>query len=204
MRRNVVNVITILAVTAAAAVAVAEIPDLDLSTADVATDNAVLFIRPDGLGDSFTEARVGAGPAVDATITLTLVNFLGDPLPGYPAEDLWLETDGGSLAFAAGGTAADAATDASGQTEWSMPLEAGGCTIGESVMVMVAGQALNQAALPLEFVSPDFNGDLSVNLTDLAPFSSGYTGAYDECADLFYDGIINLTDLALFAPAYGI
>lgn len=204
MRRTVVNVVTVFTVTVVAAAAVAEIPDLDLSTADVATDGAVLFVRPDGMGDPFTQAHMANGSVVDATVTLTLVNYLGQPLADYPAEDLWLETDGDGLAFPENGTIADAATNASGQAEWVMPLEAGGCTIGESVVVMVAGQALNQPGLPLEFVSPDINGDLAVNLTDLATFSGAYSGAYNECADLFYDGVINLTDLAYFAPAYGI
>jgi hypothetical protein len=204
MFRNVAHVTLILAVLVVASLASAEIPDLDLSTAVVANGGGVLFSRPDGNGYTFDQAHLGNGTVIDATITLTLVNYLGNPLPGYAAEDLWLETSGGSLAFPAGGTIADAATNASGQTQWFNPLSAGGCTIGETVVVLVAGQPLNQAGMALEFVSPDINGDLTVNLADLSTFASGYTSAYIACADIFYDGVINLSDLSLFSQAYGI
>lgn len=204
MFRNVAKVTMSLAVLVVASMASAEIPDLDLSEAEVATAGAVLFVRPDGNGFTFDQAHLADGTVVDATITLTLVNYLGDPLPGYPAEDLWLETSGGSLQFPAGGTAADAATDASGQTEWFQPLQAGGCTIGETTIVQVAGQGLAGPGLDIAFVSPDINGDLIVNLADLSTFSAGYTGTYDPCADMFYDGSMNLSDLALFSQSYGI
>ncbi len=65
-------------------------------------------------------------------------------------------------------------------------------------------QQLNQGGLDLAFVSPDINGDLTVNLADLSSFAAGYTGTYDACADMFYDGVINLSDLSLFSQAYGI
>jgi hypothetical protein len=203
MLRNLAKVTMILSILAIAALASAEIPDLDLSTASTAASGAVLYNRPDGNGYAFNLARLG-GANVDATITLTLVNYLGNPLAGYPAEDLWLETSGDSLVFPAGGTDADAATNASGQTHWALPLAAGGCTIGETVTVMVAGQPLNQAGINLRFVSSDFNGDLHVNLSDLSTFSAGYTGAYSACGDLFFDGAINISDLSLFSQAYGI
>ena len=53
-------------------------------------------------------------------------------------------------------------------------------------------------------MSADNNGDLVVNLADLSTFAAGYTGAYNACADVFYDGVINLSDLSLFSQAYGI
>jgi hypothetical protein len=204
MFRNVAKVTMSLAVLVVASMASAEIPDLELSTAEVATAGAVLFVRPDGNGHTFNQARLANGTVVDATITLTLVNYLGDPLPGYPAEDIWLETSGDGLVFPAGGTIADAATNASGQTEWFNPLSAGGCTIGETTVVLVAGQPLNQDGLELAFISPDIDGNLIVNLADLSTFSAAYSGAYNPCADMFYDSIVNLSDLALFSQAYGI
>ncbi len=204
MLRNVANVALILALLVAASLASAEIPDLDLSIADVATAGGVLFVRPDGNGYTFNQAHLANGAVVDATITLTLVNYLGDPLPGYPAEDLWIETSGGGLVFPANGTIADAATNAAGEAQWFQPLAAGGCTIGETVVVKVADQPLNHAGLALAFVSADINGDLTVNLADLSTFAAGYTTAYDICADLFFDGAVNLSDLSLFSQSYGI
>jgi hypothetical protein len=194
------------AMALAASVAVAEIPDLDLSTATIApaANGSVLYNRINGAGYAFTQAHLPNGSPVDATITLTLVNYLGNPLPNHVAEDFWLETSGGSLAFPANGTIADAATNAAGQTVWQQPLVAGGCTLGETVIVMVEGQPLNQSGINLAFVSADNNGDLVVNLADLSTFASGYTGSYNGCADVFYDGVINLSDLSLFSQAYGI
>lgn len=194
------------AMALAASVAVAEIPDLDLSIASIApaAEGSVLYNRLNGAGYAFTAAHMPNGDVVDATITLTLVNYLGDPLEGHAAEDFWLETDANGLVYPANGTIADAPTNAAGITIWQQPLAAGGCTLGEGVVVMIEGQPLNHAALNLAFVSADTNGDLTVNLSDLSTFASAYTGAYNACADLFFDGGVNLSDLSLFSQAYGL
>lgn len=194
------------AMVLAASVAVADIPDLILSTATIlpAAEGSVVYNRLNGAGYAFTEAHLANGSVVNATITLTLVNSMGNPLPNHAAEDFWLETDGDSLVFPAGGTIADAATNAGGVTVWQQPLAAGGCTLGEGVVVLVEGQALNQDPIQLGFVSADNNGDLIVNLADLSTFASGYTGTYNGCADVFFDGVMNLSDISLFSQAYGI
>ncbi len=202
MFRNPTVVFTIVvALVLSTAVAFAEIPDLDLSTASVATSGAVLFSRIDGNGDAFTMAHMG-GVEVDATITLNLHNYLDDPLVNYPAEDLWLETSAGGL-MGCTPLIADAPTDAAGQTMWQQPIPAGGCSIGETVNVMVAGNPLNHAGMALEFVSGDLNSDFVVNLADLSVFATAYQGTYSACSDLFADGIMNLTDLSYFAASYG-
>jgi hypothetical protein len=195
------------AMALAASVASADIPDLDLSHASIApaADGSVLYNRINGAGYAFTQAhKLPGGIVVDATITLTLVNYLNNPLPNHAAEDFWLDTSASGINYPAGGTIADAATNAAGQTVWQQPLAAGGCTVTETVVVLVEGQPLNQAGINLKFVSADNNGDLVVNLADLSTFASGYTGAYNACADVFYDGVINLSDLSLFSQAYGI
>jgi hypothetical protein len=194
------------AMALAASVAVADIPDLSLSTATIApaANGSVLYNRINGAGYAFTQAHLANGAVVDATITLTLLNYLGNPLANHPAEDFWLETSASGINYPVGGTIADAATNASGQTVWQQPLAAGGCTLAETVIVLVEGQPLIQAGINLKFVSADNNADLVVNLADLSTFAAGYTGAYNGCADVFYDGVINLSDLSLFSQAYGI
>jgi hypothetical protein len=193
------------AMVLAATVAVADIPDPDLSTATIipAANGSVVYNRLDGAGSAFTQAHLANGTVVNATITLTLVNHLGAPLANHAAEDFWLETTGDSLVFPAGGTIADGPTNAVGVTVWQQPLVAGGCSIGEGVIVLVEGQPLNQDAINLGFVSADNNGDRIVNLADLSTFAANYYGTYGPCSDLFYDGILNLSDSALFAQAYG-
>lgn len=182
----------------------ADIPELDLSTAVLppGAAGAHLFTRLDGGGHAFTSARLANGATVDATITLTLVNVYGHPIRNYPAEDIWLESHDDGLVYTTP-TSPDAATDDLGRAFWIEPLAASGCSVGETVTVMVAGSPLNQAGLDLAFVSADLNSDLLVNLSDLSRFSAGYAGHYDACADLLFDGAVNISDLALFSGAYG-
>ncbi len=189
----------------AASVAVANPPDLDNCTAVIAPggEGSVLYNCIDGAGFPFTMAHLPDGAVVDATITLTLLDDFGHPIPNIPAESCWLETSGGDLVFPANGTIADGPTDANGQTQWQQPLRAGGCSLGETVIVLVEGQPLNQPGLDLAFVSADINGNLVVNLADLSAFAAAYTAGYAACADLFVDGVINLSDLSVFSQVYG-
>ncbi len=195
--------VTVMALTASVAAAI--LPDLDNCTAVIAPggEGSVLYNRIDGAGFPFTMAHLPDGTVVDATITLTMLDDFGHPMPNHPAEDFCLVASGGGLAYPAGGTIADGPTDANGQTQWQQPLRAGGCSLGETVIVMVEAQPLNQPGLDLAFVSADINGNLVVNLADLSAFAAAYTAVYAACADLFVDGVMNLSDLSVFSQVYG-
>lgn len=195
--------VLVAALMLAATVAVADIPSLEFSTAtiDAGAQGGVLYNRINGAGYAFTQAHLPGGAVVNGTITLHLVNYLGQPLPNHAAEDFWLTSASTGLVFPALGTIADAPTNASGITVWQQPLNAGGCSLSSGVVVRVEGDPLNQPAINFHFISADINGDLLVNLSDLALFSGSF-GTYNGCADLFYDGAMNLTDLALFSQAY--
>jgi hypothetical protein len=54
----------------------------------------------------------------------------------------------------------------------------------------------------LGYNSPDLNGDLVVNLTDLALFAGDFFGPYVLRSDLYRDSQINLQDLAVFAQGF--
>lgn len=184
-----------------ASVSWAGVPDLDLSTAVTASPGASLFSLPNGQGAPFTAALGAGGVAVDATITLTLVDNLGEPIFGYPFDDMWLETSGGSLVYCSRGTAADASTDSDGIATWTNPVEAGNSTAGEVVMVMIAGSPLSDT-IEMTFNSADMNGDLVVNLLDFSAFGGiFFSGSYDYAADFNFDGIVNLLDLNFIGPA---
>jgi hypothetical protein len=191
-------------VLSVASLAWAGVPDLSASTAeiDAAAANASIYVLPNGAGSAFTEAFGSDGSSVDATITLTLVDTAGDPIFGYPFEDLWLETSADGLAFCEGGTAADVSTDINGQTTWTNPLAAGGNTIGETTQVIVAGAPLAGAGLPLIYKSADMNGDLVVNLSDIVNFTPMLT-TYDAAGDFNNDGAVNLSDIVRFTPGLG-
>ena len=130
----------------AASFATAGIPDLDESTATIATSSEIisLFSLPDGLGKNLTECRGLTLGDVDGTITVTLKDANGDVIPGYPFEDIWLAADG--FAPCVGGAAADGNTDVDGITTFSFTLNAGGHTNVASAdpncYVMVSGDAI--------------------------------------------------------------
>lgn len=168
------------------------------------TDPVTLMVRPDGNGPTFAESRTPWGDIADATVTLILRDNNYDPIAGYPAEDLWLESLDNGLTHCSGGTIADADTDGQGTTRWSAPLRAGGFSTTESV-VMANGAPVwaPDPRVPLMFNSPDINGDLRVDLTDLQQFAVEYFQTQGFRADLQRDGQVNLSDLALFAYAFG-
>ncbi len=193
-------------VVSLASVALAGVPDLVNSTAVVpdGAAGASVFVLPNGQGVGFDEAFGAGGGVVDATITLTLVDALGNPIFLYPFEDLWLETSGGGLAACSNGTGADGSTNVSGQTTWTASPAAGGHTEGETVLVMIAGAALSGGGLNMTFNSADINGDLSVNLTDIVAFSQAMTSGYAYSADFNNDGSLNLSDIVRLAGGNGV
>jgi len=179
----------------------AGIPDPDNSSfTSAATDDVSILVCPLGDGDSFSGAQAfGLGPGTaNALITVTLLDINFVPVVNYPREDVWLEANG--LCYCPDGNIADANTDANGMTQFDLPLRAGGCSDDGSTVIWVNGDAINNPPLDhLLYNSPDMNCDLVVNLTDIVFFSQVYYGAYDYCADFYWDGSINLSDIVFLA-----
>lgn len=176
-------------------------PDPILSTAWLdypGPDPVSLFVLPDGGGRSFDQAMNSSAATVDATAHAQLINYDGQPMAGYPAEDIWLEASDGGLAFCPQGTCADQPTDAEGIATWSSAPRAGGSSQAGSV-VLVSGSPLTWTSLPLHFNSADLNGDLQVSLTDVGLFAADFFGGYAYRSDFYHDGVINIADLGLMA-----
>ena len=184
----------------AASAVTTDIPDPDLSYYETAaTEPVSVFTVPDGQGNGFDAAFAFGGAVMDATITLHLVDAMGAPFAGFPAEDMWLATTQGGLApCPPDGSIADAATDANGMTQWQEPLAAGGYTdpVSELTIVFVSGGALSQPPLDIYFNSPDLSGDGLVDITDIAMFAQDLFGAYSYRSDFNWDGAINLSDVS--------
>jgi len=170
-----------------------------------------VFTLPNGQGDPLNNAfqwdGVPGNPPsrVDATIHYTVLYF-GDPVYGYPREDMWLESSLGGLVLCPGGSIADSNTDEQGRTTFSNPVSGGGATdpdAGEQCLVVVNGVVCPLEGLDIQFNSPDMNRDLQVNLTDVVIFVGIFTGAYDYAADFFWDGVINLSDIVYLASGFG-
>ncbi|MCB1183954.1 hypothetical protein KDM41_11010 [bacterium] len=183
------------------------LPDWELSTAQrtyAGPEMVSVMHVPDGSGDPFAAAQLpGGAGSVDATIVVTLVDPVGNPVQGYPAEDVWVEAADGGVAYCAGGNFADGPTDASGVTTFTGARRGGGSS--ESLLlVYVSGVALtSNAGLAITSNSPDLNGDGTVNLVDVVTFAGHYGGTYAYAADLHYDQQINLADVVRLAHAWG-
>ena len=153
----------------------------------------------------------GDGTRLDlsgGTVSVTVKDNTGAPVAGIPAADFWLTGWSGGLTLCggAGSSNANLATNALGQTLMIGTIAAGGCDLG-GLSVVVQGVILQDPAtncttdlcLAITSVSPDINGDLIVQLIDLAQFGPVFLGtvALNLCMDFNCDGIVNLVDLAL-------
>lgn len=171
------------------------LPDPALSSAEM-DGPATVLVLPDGSGP--TLASQGAA------ITVTVLDPTGTPVPGFPAEDIYLHI-AGTLDFAVcqDGTIADGPTDANGRTTFTGALLAGGSTF-HGLQVYLSGMPLVGPSLPLDVVSCDMNGDLTINLVDVANFAQVHaSGSYHPTADFFFDGRIDLADIGTLALHLG-
>jgi hypothetical protein len=161
-----------------------------------------LMVVPDGSGPDFTEAKT-ANSTEDATITLEFLDALGTPVAGYPAEDMWLESEDGGMSLCAGGTVADGATDTNGRTTFSQPPRAGGWSSTDTWVLVNGSTVFTYPPVTLNFNSPDITGDRAVNLSDVQAFAGDFYGSYHYRSDLAFDGVVNLSDIVPLSQAMG-
>jgi len=182
------------------------VPDLFLSQAFIAYDEPgipYLLVVPDGSGNPFTGAFDEQGNLADATITLYLRDSQGSLIVNFPHEDMWLEPADDGVVSCIWGMISDQNTDVNGMTMWVNPPVAGGFSPGP-ILVLINGSALtSNPGLPLKINSPDINGNLVVNLQDLAILAPDFYSDYNFRSDLNGDGLLNLTDISIFAQHFG-
>ena len=201
------------ALLSSAALVVATPPPLYYRHLESAAAGRVsLYSLPDGNGAPLTGAFLwsynpGESPAiVDATLTLTVLEDDITPIRGIPAVDLWLETDQGGMIPCAGGTIADGPTNTAGVTTFSGALRAGGASAplaGERMVAAHAWATVEADPVDVQVNSPDQNGDLRVDLSDVVIFTESFHTGYTYSADLYWDGELNLSDVVLLAMALG-
>ena len=133
-----------------------------------------------------------AGDAADlsdfsGTIFVTVKEASGLAIPGIPAADFWLMGCLDNLDLCAGAAAigADSASNASGQTTISGSLAASGCELA-GLSVVIQGVVV---ADPL-----NCDNNLCLNLVTVSPDIDGNGG--------IIDGVVDILDLAAFAPDY--
>lgn len=151
-----------------------------------------------------------AGDGSHAVITVTVRDQSGYPVPGVPADDIWVILCG-TLECPCGDVPelnADDATDANGVATISGSFATGGTFSG--LRVIVQGIEIGHPddcstpyCLDLFVRSPDINCDLEVSLIDLAFFAGVVgNGLFDDRCDFNGDGFVNAEDLTIFAPHY--
>ena len=203
VRRKLMGLLVGVLVLSFASASWAGIPDPTESYATTMAGSQVSVLNsPNGAGSPINACYgLGTGPTIDATIELWVRDAFGDPIYLYPFSDMWLETEVKGMVLCPGGSVADQSTDINGYTTFSGSMFAGCC--GSGMLVLINGAALNQAALNMLVNSPDMNCDLTVNLTDVILFAGAYYGAYDYCADFYWDGNLNLSDIVVLAQNQG-
>jgi hypothetical protein len=196
----------------AASFATAGVPDLNLSGATTAAGatTVVLYNAPNGGGAAFSGAVAAGGIITDATISLTLLDGAGAAINLYPFEDMWIESgtfidaDNPGLVGCTGGTSADASTNAAGFTQWSVPLNAGGWSLDNTVVVINGAPLTGTPSMPIWHNSADINGDGNINLSDVQLFAGDFFApAYNFRSDFVFDAIVNLSDIVPLAQGVG-
>ncbi len=184
------------------------------------TEPVQIMTSPGDGGSPLAQAVYFGGEPVDATITVQLwarSDFNPDdppppaPVAMYPREDIWLEAPG--LVPCWGPSLnPDADTDANGWfTFTSSPALSGWTDPGGPypyLWVMVSGDALlDTDGQPIMTTiltnSPDLDGNQVVDLADLAIFAGDFFGEYAFRSDFFWDGVVNLADVAQLAATFG-
>jgi len=195
MKTHLRSATVILALSALGVAATSDLPDPDLSTASSAA--GTITISPTVGFPSLAAAGL--------TVSVTLLDPQGMVIAGYPFQDIVLMDNAGGteLSFCANARwLADLNTNGSGTTTIGGLARGGGSTQG-GLQVVVAGTPLNGAPLDIAVNSPDMNGDLYVNMVDVAHFAIAYNNetGYDFEIDLNGDGVENLLDISRMAAA---
>lgn len=190
-------------VVAAGARAGIGLPQGEYHLAYQGPETLTLQVVPDGSGGTLDQAFLPWGALADATLTVTLWDYDNNPIANFPREDIWLVSSDGGLVSCPGGTVADADTDAAGTTRWLAPPRAGGHSQALTVVLVNGGPIELTSGVALSYNSPDINGDLAVNLTDVQLFTADFFLGYDFRSDFHRDGTVNLSDLSVMARALG-
>ena len=178
----------------------------DCSTVSAASVPVSVVTFPDGNGMRLDDCYIFGGARIDATITLQLLDLSGDPVAGYPASEMWLESTSGAMVLCPGGSIADHDTDQNGETTFSGPIQGGGSfdpDNGDRMQVVGVWNCIYPLELEVYSNSPDMNGDLVVDLSDVVIFAEYFYGTYDYAADFHWDGLINLSDLVWLVQGMG-
>ena len=164
-----------------------------LTTVSTSCSGMRLSICPAG---DFEYIRYACGGSSDF-ILVTVRDSAGNPVPGIPRTDYWLQAcdPDYELCLCCQPILADNITDIFGVTKFCGPIWGGGCVLDGGILLAVQGKVIltgplcvNPTCIDIVIVSPDMNADCIVNLSDLACFGMTYNmclgdPGYDPCGD---------------------
>lgn len=183
-------------------VAFGNIPDINnCSIGTRATQDVSVLTCPACDGYALTQAQTFGGGVMDATIEVYIRNSAGQGIAGI-WEEIILDDPG--LCFCLDKDHPDLATNDNGYAEYALPLCTGGCAENLTLSGYLSGIPFLQNPIPfIKINSVDLNCDRVVDLVDLADFAAAYFGTVTYCVDFYWDGVMNLLDLAAFSQHYG-
>jgi hypothetical protein len=181
---------------------------------DVAEPVCILVV-PDGSGMAFADARTITGSVVDATISVQIwiIDEFGPvgPANQFDAGYVTIQAPDGLTrgCLQTHVAAADHNTDGDGWTAFSLAPRAGGWSQDLLEIYVVGDPASPMGSdippLPIYFNSPDINGDLQIDLVDVAQFTQDYfSGNHPLRSDFVWNGTIDLADVAVLAQYFGV
>jgi len=175
-----------------------------------------MFLVPNGSGTPLSNCYDSTGNLVNAWISVTLRDVTGALAVNVPASSVQLEYLNSPLAWCSSSwypppahapNLADAASNAAGQTMFSLAYHGGGWNMAP---IQVWVLEINGVWSPIPtllnvfFNSVDINGDLTVNLIDVSIFAGDYYAAAPQYrSDFNFDGAVNLTDVTILSTNYG-
>ena len=160
---------------------------------------------PKGDTESFLQAGF--------SFSFRMIDLAGSPISNIPGTDFWLiDCDPARNLILCAGSAssnADSSTNYDGRTTMSQTtLSVGGCANGlspvcQGYVLQHGWPSCTDHCFDVRVRCADQNGDLQLNVGDVAMFASRYPPhAYNECGDLNFDGQVSLADLSRLAAHY--
>jgi hypothetical protein len=161
----------------------------------------IVNVEATGTGEIAPDALVCLAGDLDAiTVTLTVLDSLGVPVPGIEVEII-PTPDADPLEFCPGegGGEHNDTTDASGVISVTFR-KVGGC--GHAGWSARSGHEILGSSEPIYVLSPDCAvSDLKTDLSDFIMFCGAYLSS-DPCCDYVRDGYVDLADFMFFAEHY--
>jgi hypothetical protein len=181
-----------------------------VDTVTIPAENEVsLFVLPDGTGSPLSSGMGFGGNEVDARVSVHLIDTEGYDIANFPFEDMWLSSESTTVQYCGFvGFIAEMNSDYFGELVFSMPLAGGGSSEGSIWFYLNGMRATHpqNGELPpvsIRVNSADISADGLVNLTDVTLFAGDFYGDYRYRSDFYWDGAVDLSDLVKFAQGLG-